>query len=120
MKLPVDVTIYAQNMKNHILAYENYFEMLADYGICDRNKFETLLEEHLTTFALNMYESTGCPDMTFDQFDDCMGYAVVDYHLDSLQEQGLIESVITEDCELGYRTTPAGHMATLINNISLN
>lgn len=120
MNLPVDVTIYVQNMKNQILSYEDYFEMLADFGIQDRNKFESLLEEHLTAFSLDAFQANGYPEIEYHQFDDCMGHAVVDYHLESLQEKGLIESVITDDMEIGYRATDAARMASLLNNISLN
>ena len=120
MNLPVDVTIYVQSMKNQILSYEDYFEMLDDYGIQDRNKFESLLEDHLTAFSLDSFQTNGTPEIEYYQFDDCMGYAVVDYHLESLQEKGLIESVITDDMQIGYRKTDAGHMAALLNNINLN
>jgi glycyl-tRNA synthetase (class II) len=119
-KIPVDVTIYVQDMKSYILDYSDYDEMLDQYGIENRNRFEELLEESLMHYALDAYQKSGSAELNLKDFDECLGYAVSDYHLEALQEKGLLEVGITEDFEIGYRATPAGHIASLLNNIHYN
>lgn len=120
MNIPIVVSIYVQEMKSHILDYNDYNVMLADYGIENRNRFEELLEESLIHFALDAYENKGSAELDLKDFDQCLGYAVSDYHIEALQEKGLLEAGITDDFEIGYRATKAGQLAVLLNDINYN
>lgn len=121
MTKPIDVVIYVESMKQYIFGYEEYMEMLNEYGIQDRNKFETLLIEIIEVMAMENYLERNNPELSFDQFDDSMKYAVTDYHLECLQEKGMIESYVDEDnMEIFYRSTERGQVQALINNINYN
>jgi len=121
MKKPNDVVVYVESMKRYIFGYEEYMEMLNESGIQDRNKFETLLIEIIEIMAMENYLERNNPELSFDQFDDSMKYAVTDYHLECLQEKGMIESYINEDnMEIFYQPTEKGRVQNLLNNINYN
>lgn len=121
MNKPVDVVIYVESMKQYIFGYEDYIQMLDEFGIQDRNKFESLLLDNIEAMSMENYLERDNPELSFDQFDDSMKFAVADYHLECLQENGMIESYIDEDnMEIFYRVTEKAQTQTLINNINYN
>ena len=121
MSIPVDVLIYVNSFIKEVTHGEEYFELLADFGIQDKNKFESLLTENITAESLSNLNKFDNMILTYDQFLDCMQYAVADYHIEILQANGLVESFIDQDsCELMYKLTDQGMTQKLLNNISYN
>jgi hypothetical protein len=121
MKIPIDVTTYHQSLVEDLTSGEDYYKLLYNFDIIDRNKFESIFADITLATALENYSNHGYPHLTYDQFEADMQLAVTDYHLESLQEKGLIESFIDpEDMELKYKTTNKGLVKSLTNNICLN
>ena len=121
MKIPVDVTIYHQSLVADITSGPDYFELLYNFDIQDQNKFESLLSDNILALPIENYSMHGTPELTYEQFEECMQYATADYHLESLQDNGLIESFIDpEDMELKYKATDKGLIRSLTNDICLN
>ena len=121
MKIPVDVTCYHQTLVADVTSGQDYFELLYNFDIMDRNKFESILSDLMLATALDNYANYGYPHLTYEQFECDMQLAVTDYHLESLQEKGLVESFIDpEDMELKYKATDKGLAKSLTNDICLN
>ena len=121
MKIPVDVEIYYQALVSDITNGEAYFELLYNFDIQDQNKFESLLSDNILALAIENYSVHGTPELTYEQFEECMKCSASEYHLECLRDKGLVESFIdTEDMEVKYRATDKGLIKSLTNNICLN
>ena len=121
MNIPVDIKIYVSSLVNDITNGDDYFEFLYEFDVQDSNKFKTLFADNVTSMALDNFEKFGEPQLNYEQFHECMEYAVADYHLECLQEKGMIESYVDESTmELLYKATDKALMQTLLHNICLN
>jgi hypothetical protein len=68
-----------------------------------------LLEYEIEIASLESFNKTKNPILSELEFVSCLLKAVTQYHLDSLKEGGLLESIIDcEDGEIKYRLTDAG------------
>ena len=77
----------------------------------------------LAEMLISNYDITGNPELSFDQFEESVSEAITDYHIEVMEEAGLIEPILQlNDNELTilYQQTDKAHMHSLINKITLN
>lgn len=122
MNNSIDVTIYVSAFCETIsndAAFQS--AMLEDYGIENYSDFLSTLFTDIETLAYENFEEHGAPELDYDQFFECCQKAVINYYLESLQDEGKIQAVFDEESsEIAYQLTPAARDAKfeLINSLS--
>lgn len=117
MNYPVDVTIYLEKMSGSLIDSEMQESLAVNEGIEDFNKFNELLLSEVEFCALDNYNQVEDPRLDMEQFIDCLRIAVTQYHIDGLQDSGLLESVFdAEDGVVKYRLTEKGKTTALNYN----
>jgi hypothetical protein len=120
MKYPVDVSIYLDQFKNSLIDDVALQQTLEDDGIEDFEFFNKLLFEEIEMCALDNFNECEDPTLNEEQFWDCIRISIAQYHIDLLQEQGLLESIYDDaDGIIKYRLSNKG-LATTQANLNHN
>ena len=115
MKYPVDVSIYLDQFKNSLINEVALQQTLEDDGIEDFEIFNKLLFEEIEMCALDNFIESEDPTLNSEQFFDCLRISIAQYHIDLLQEEGLLESIYDESEEvIKYRLSNKGMSAAHI------
>ena len=114
----IDVEIYLYSFKEILTTMYSEKEFLEEYGIEDSDKMIELALDEVRLFATDNFNQNGDPTLTEIQYLKALNAAITSYHLESLQDKGLIESVFDEtDSEIKYRLTEFGtEIGSQINN----
>jgi hypothetical protein len=117
MNYPVDVTIYLEKMSDSLIDSEMKESLSENEGIEDFAKFNEFLLEEVESCALDNYNHVQDPRLDMEQFMDCIRIAVAQYHIDGLQDSGLLESIFdNEDGVIKYQLTPKGKSIAALNH----
>lgn len=93
------VNMYLKDTMN-FLEENGFFEDISNENEVDNiEKFKELFVHELEIKILNAYDERNLPDLTEDEFLDTTKLSIVEYHLESLKDKGLIQSEL--DLESG-------------------
>ena len=120
----IDVEIYLNTFKSTItdLLKDDHDTVADDYGIEDIDRFLDIFFEDAEIVATSNFYENGDPILSESQYIDTLGKSIAQYHIDSLMENGLIESTFDEsDMESKFRLTDTGQViANELKNINSN
>lgn len=107
----IDVEIYMNSFKSTITdIYQTGKSGVAEeYDIQDLDRFLEILFEDVELVATSNFYDNGDPVLSESQYVDSLGKSIAQYHIDSLMEKGLVESVFDEETmESKFRLTDDG------------
>ena len=117
MNYPVDVTIYLEKMSDSLIDSEMKESLVLNEGIEDFARFNDILLEEVEFYALDNYNHVQDPRLDMEQFIECLRIAVTQYHIEGLQDSGLVEPIFdNEEGVVNYQLTTKGKTTALNYN----
>lgn len=105
------VNLYLKDTFEFLEENEFFEDVSNEDGVDDIKKFKELFLYELEIKVLDAYDKQNSPDLAEEEFIEAMKLAIVEYHLESLKDKGLIQTELDPE---------SGKMVYSLNkNISL-
>jgi DNA-binding transcriptional ArsR family regulator len=86
------VNLYLKDTFEFLEENEFFEDVSNEDGIDDIKKFKELFLYELEIKVLDAYDKQNSPDLAEEEFIEAMKLAIVEYHLESLKDKGLIQT----------------------------
>ena len=86
------VNLYLKDTFEFLEENEFFEDVSNEDGIDDIKKFKELFLYELEIKVLDAYDKQNSPDLAEEEFIEAMKLAIIEYHLESLKDKGLIQT----------------------------